>query len=104
MEPAMYQIAATLPTLRPILIKFLSTLSQVSSISRLQKPDGGNSGAVEDTNRDNFVKLDDYHHMHNSKGSKGPGNFSGVLKTTNVSVSSHGIAETDEYKLARHSH
>ena len=91
-EPGMYQIAATLPTLRPVLKKTvtslssLSLLSRFSSTSRLQRTE--HSSGNQDEARNNFVKLDDYHYMHNSKAGKGGAEYSGVMKTTDVSISS----------------
>lgn len=72
-EPAMYQIAATFPTLRPILSKALLVLSSFSNGSGLQKSGNRSVGAVEAAGRDRFVKLDDYHYMHNSKDAKDMG-------------------------------
>ncbi len=80
-EPAMYQIAATLPTLRPILTKFLSVFSRVSETRSKQR-----AAAVADEDRDRFVKLDDYHYIQNSKRSNLK-TYSGDLKTTNFNSS-----------------
>lgn len=108
-EPAMYQIAATLPTLRPILTKILSSInsmslfSRFSSVSRQQKSEDTSGRAGEATDRNQFVKLDDYHYMHDLSGAKElDTNYSGVLKTTNVSVSSHTVADAEEHDLTRY--
>jgi hypothetical protein len=110
-EPAMYQIAATLPTLRPILTKTKSSLSSLPLFSKLshhshtQKNDDASGCAVDAASRNQFVKLDDYHYMHNSKGSKGMGRkYSGVLKTTDVSVSSHVNNGIEEHELTPYGH
>lgn len=103
-EPAMYQIAATLPTLRPILQRSLSLLGQITSTSRSyinRTDDEQRSGS------NNFVKLTEDGYptktigSHNSR-KKG---FAGVLKTTDVSVSStRGAPMDDEYELRVNMH
>ena len=99
-EPAMYQMAATLPTLRPLLTSSLSMISRLSNRSKLETSNIGNSEGDDASagSRSHFVKLDDYHYAHDSRAARALGKkYSGVLKTTNVSVTS----ETD---LTLHDH
>lgn len=110
-EPSMYQIAATLPTLRPILTKTLSSLSNLSllskfsNLSRMQKSDDKSKGTAETDDRDHFVKLDDYHYMKNSSdGKDAKKNYSGVLKTTDVRISSQTNTDGEEHELTQHAH
>ncbi|KAK7186530.1 hypothetical protein DPSP01_002039 [Paraphaeosphaeria sporulosa] len=101
-EPAMYQMAATLPTLRPLLTSSMSVLSRLSSKSKLESSNGGTDAGAEiaSGDRNHFVKLDDYHYLQDSRTSKGLGKkYSGVLKTTNVSVTSHTTLSADEYVM-----
>jgi hypothetical protein len=107
----MYHIAATLPTLRPILTKTLSSLSSLSLFSKLsqfsqpQKSETSSEGAVEGANGNRFVKLDDYHYMHNSKSANRFGrNSNGVLRTTAISVSDETNTDIEEHELTRYAH
>jgi hypothetical protein len=80
----MYQIAATLPTLRPILNKSMKAVEWATSISlsRLQRT---GEGQQTGSHRDHFVKLDDYPYSKDSRGTDVK--HLGVLRTTDVSIS-----------------
>jgi hypothetical protein len=95
----MYQIAATLPLLRPVLKKILSwtRIPHALSSQPLEDSEANQGGKA------NALRLDDYHYMQHSRGKNGNGNgggYTGVMRVTDVSVSSQyepgrGINETE---------
>lgn len=86
-EPAMYQIAATLPLLRPVLKVMLgwTGIPRALRSQRLEDPEA-NQGE-----KPHALRLDDYHYMQDPRGAKGHGKgvgYTGVLRVTDISVSS----------------
>lgn len=98
-EAAMYQIAATIPTLRPLLQRSLTFVGQVAgtSLSRLQRTEEG-----QQSGSNKFVKLAEDGYGNKTIGSQTTRkkDYQGVWKTTDVSISStKRMPMDDEYEL-----